>query len=91
MGGRASEGWRLPSCSLRLHPAPPPCPSAAREAAALEAAQNAYQPDKPIRLLRSFPLAAVVGMDHIKQALLLGAVRLGPAGLACGCQRCCYL
>ena len=31
-----------------------------------------------------FPLAAVVNMDHIKQALLLGAVRLGRVGRETG-------
>jgi hypothetical protein len=32
---------------------------------------------RSVRLQRSFPLTAVIGMDHIKQALLLGACDTG--------------
>lgn len=47
----------------------------------MEAAQNVgYVSDKPVRLQRAYPLAAVVGMDHIKQALLLGSVDTGSSG-----------
>lgn len=45
-----------------------PALAAVREVAALEsAAPVGFKPDTNIRLARSFPLAAVVGMDAIKQ------------------------
>ena len=34
---------------------------------------------RSVRLQRSFPMVAVVGMDNIKQALLLGACDTGVA------------
>ncbi len=60
-------------CSLFLHDA------AEKRAAAAQAAETdaevGFAGDKvAVQLQRSFPLASVVGMDDIKQALLLGAV-----------------
>ncbi len=73
--GRTFLSCNLCHCSLFLRDAAEKRAAAAEAAEAEAEAEVGFAGDKvAVQLQRSFPLASVVGMDDIKQALLLGAV-----------------